>query len=275
MKKTIAAAILAASVISLAACNQQPAGDNGPSAQASTAAGGIDGTWKADLATVQLDSKPDEYMLKDGKFSCSSCVPPLEIAADGAFHPVSGRAYSDSGSVKIDDDHNVTQTMKKGGKVTSETKYSVSDDGKMLKIDFKDDSGSKTVTGSLNETRVGTAPAGAHALSGSWKIDKYTDVSDEGTTVTFKLDGDTLHMSAPTGQSYDAKIGGPDVPIQGDIGKTTAAVTKTGDNAYRETDKRDGKVVSTTDMTVDGDKIHVVNHNERDGSTMKYDLKRS
>jgi hypothetical protein len=275
MKKTIAAAILAASVISLAACNQQPAGGNGPSAQASTAAGGIDGTWKADLATVQLDSKPDEYMLKDGKFSCSSCVPPLEIAADGAFHPVSGRAYSDSGSVKIDDDHDVTQTMKKGDKVTSETKYSVSDDGKMLKIDFKDDSGSKTVTGSLNETRVGTAPAGAHALSGSWKIDKYTDVSDEGTTVTFKLDGDTLHMSAPTGQSYDAKIGGPDVPIQGDIGKTTAAVTKTGDNAYRETDKRDGKVISTTDMTVDGDKIHVVNHNERDGSTMKYDLKRS
>jgi hypothetical protein len=275
MKRTIAAALLAASVLALAACNQQPAGGNATSAQASTAAGGIDGTWKADLATVQIDAKPDEYMLKDGKFSCSSCTPPLEIAADGAFHPVSGRSYSDSGSVKIDDDHTVTQTMKKGDKVTNETKYEVSDDGKMLKVDFKDDSGSKTVSGSANETRVGAAPAGAHALSGSWKMDKYTDVSDEGTTVTFKLDGDTLHMSTPTGLSYDAKIGGPDVPVQGDIGKTMAAVTKTGDNAWRETDKLNGKVISTMDMTLDGDTLHVVSHSERDGSTMKYDMKRT
>jgi hypothetical protein len=29
------------------------------------------------------------------------------------------------------------------------------------------------------------------------------------------------------------------------------------------------------DMTLDGDVIHVVSHNERDGSTMKYDMKRS
>jgi hypothetical protein len=276
MKMTMKAALVAASVLALAAC-QKPAasGDNAAAGTASATTGGLDGTWKADLATVQVDSKPDQFMLKDGKFSCSTCTPPLDVAADGAFHPVTGRPYADNISVKVDDDHNVTETAKKGDKVTDETKYKVSDDGKTLTVDFKDDSGAKTVDGSLTETRVGTAPAGAHALSGSWKLAKYDNVSDEGTTVTFKLDGDTLHMSNPTGQSYDAKIGGPEVPVQGDIGKTMASVTKTGDNAWRETDKRDGKTVSTMDMTLDGDVIHVVSHNERDGSTMKYDMKRS
>jgi hypothetical protein len=214
-------------------------------------------------------------MLKDGQFSCATCSPPLEVAADGAFHAVAGRAYSDSMMVKVDDDHNVTETARKGDKVTSETKYSVSGDGKTLTIHFNDTSGDKPVTGSLTETRAGDAPAGAHALSGSWKMDRYDNVSDEGTTVTYKLDGDTLHMSSPTGQSFDAKLDGTAVPVKGDIGGTTASVTKTGDNAYREVDQRAGKTISTTDFTVDGDKLHVVSHDERDGSTMKYDAKRS
>jgi len=82
-------------------------------------------------------------------------------------------------------------------------------------------------------------------------------------------------MTSPTGQSYDAKVGGPDVAVNGDIGKTMVAVTKTGDNAYRETNKRNGKVVGTNDMTFDGDVMHVVSRNELDGSTTKYDAKRS
>jgi len=277
MKKMMTAALVAASVLALAACNKEPTAGNAAAGQpsAATAAGGLDGTWKADLATVQIDSKPDKMLLKDGKFSCAACTPPLDLAADGAFHPVTGRPYADSISVKVDDDHNVTQTRQKGGKETGQTKYSVSADGKTLTIDFKDERGTKPVTGSLTETRVDPAPAGAHAISGSWKPDKYTNVSDEGTTVTYKLDGDTLHMTSPTGQSYDAKIGGPDVPVQGDTAKTMVSLTKTGDNAWRETDKRDGKVFSTTDITLDGDTIHAVNHDERDGSTMKYDMKRT
>ena len=274
MKKIVSAALVAASLLALTACKNDAA--NAPSDSGSAAATtGIDGTWKADMASLQIDAKPDEYMLKDGKFACSTCTPPLEVAADGAFHPVAGRAYSDSAAIKVDDDHNVTQTMKKGDKVTNETKYSVSDDGTMLTVDFKDSSGDKDVTGKLIETRVGTAAAGAHALSGSWKADKYDNVSDEGTTITYKLDGDTLHMSSPTGQSYDAKIGGPAVAVNGDIGKTMAAVTKTGDNTYRETDTRNGKTVGSNDMTVDGDVMHVVSKNELDGSTTKYDMKRS
>jgi hypothetical protein len=277
MKKTMTAALVAVSLLSLAACNKQPTAGDAAAGQpsAAVAGGGLDGTWKADLATVQIDSRPDKLLLKDGKFSCPTCTPPIDLAADGVFHSVTGRPYADSMSIKVDDDHNVTETRQKGGKETGQTKYSASDDGKTLTIDFKDETAPKTVTGSLTETRVDPAPAGAHAISGSWKAAKYTNVSDEGTTVTYKLDNDTLHMTSPTGQSYDARIGGPDVPVQGDTAKTMVSLTKTGDNAWRETDKRDGKVISTTDMTLDGNTIHVVNHDERDGSTLKYDMKRS
>ena len=125
------------------------------------------------------------------------------------------------------------------------------------------------------ETRAADAPAGAHAISGSWKMNKYNNVSDEGLTITYKLDGDTLHMTSPTGQSFDAKLDGTATPIKGDIGGTTASVKKTGDKTYEETDTRDGKVVSVTATTVDGDTLHIVSQNKLDGSSMKYDAKRS
>ena len=72
-------------------------------------------------------------------------------------------------------------------------------------------------------------------------------------TTTYTLEGDTLHMTSPSGTSYDAKIGGPDVAIKGDPAGTTVAVTKAGDNGYRETDKRAGKVVGVATFSVGGD----------------------
>lgn len=278
MRTTVMAALAAASLIALAGCKQAGTGGNegangSANAAASAGAATIDGTWKADLSTMKVDSKPDQFLLKGGQFSCPTCTPPLTVAADGAMHPVTGRPYADAISVKVDDDHTVTRTGQKAGKTTSTGKYSVSADGKTLTITFEDDTGTKPVTGSLTETRVAPAPAGAHAISGSWQQDKPpTSVSDEGLTTTFKLDGNVLHMTSPTGQSYDATIGGPDVPIKGDIGGTTAAVTKSGDSLV-ETDKRDGKVVSVTTMTPGSDgKLHVVNEDKRNGSTSKFDM---
>ena len=160
---------------------------------------------------------------------------------------------------------------------SGETKYSVSADGKTLTVSFTDSSipNAKPVTGSYTETRVADAPAGAHAISGSWKMDKYNNVSDEGLTVTYKVDDDTLHMSSPTGASYDAKLDGTDAPIKGDIGGTTASVKKLGDNSYEETDKRGGKVVDVTTFCVGADgKLNVVSEDKLAGSTIKYTANR-
>lgn len=282
-------AIAAISILALSGCKQTSAGGNNAAVEtnstttasnssenvatntsATPTAPSIDGTWKTDISSVQVTAKPDRFLLKGGKFSCPTCLPPLTIAADGTFHGVTGRPYADEISIKVDDDHNVTRTGRKAAKVTSTFKYSVSADGKTLTVTFDDNSGSKPVHGSFTETRVGPAPARAHAISGSWKPDKYNNVSDEGLTVTFKADADMLHMSAPTGQSYDAKLDGTETPIKGDIGGTIVSVKKNGDS-YVETDKIGGKVISVMTMTPAADgKMHVVSEDKRNDSSVKF-----
>ncbi|MEP6982467.1 MAG: hypothetical protein ABI853_02340 [Sphingomicrobium sp.] len=219
------------------------------------------------MASIKIDSKPDQYLLKDGQFSCATCTPPIAVAADGAFHPVD-RPYADHMSVKIDDDHNVTRTNQKGGKTTFQQKFSVSADGNTLTSTFNDTSGVKPVTGTFVEKRAAPAPAGAHAMSGSWQPQRPTNVSDEGLTVTISADNDMLHLSTPAGQSYDAKLDGTETPIKGDIGGTTASVKKLGPGSYQETDKRRGKITDVIRMTVGADgKLSIKDENKLDGST--------
>src|SRR5690348_11141647 len=97
MRKTITAALAAASLIALAGCKQSAGTGNEASGNASApaTAASIDGTWKADIDSVQFDQKPDEYLLQAGQYSCKSCVPSYTVPADGAFHPVS-LPYADS-----------------------------------------------------------------------------------------------------------------------------------------------------------------------------------
>jgi hypothetical protein len=152
-----------------------------------------------------------------------------------------------------------------------EAKLTVSADGNTLTGSFTDTSTSTTGKGAFVETRVGAAPAGAHPVSGQWKPTKLQDFNAEALTFTFKMEGDTLHMSSGTGQSYDAKFGGPDVPIKGDIAGTTASVKKTGDNSFQEIDKRGGKVVGVFDFSVGADgKGHGSYENKEDGSKVTY-----
>lgn len=272
MKRTMIAALAACSMIALAGCKPAATGNDQNVATAAGGIGALAGTWKADLSTIQIDSKPDAFLLKDGKFTCSTCTPPLEVAADGAMHPVTGRPYADALSVKIVDDHTVARASQKGGKETGSSTMKVSPDGKTLTVSWKDSStpNSAPVTGEFTEMRVADAPAGAHAVSGSWKANKVSNVSEDALTETYSVDGDTVTMKS-AGQSYTAKLGGPEVPMQGDIGGTTVSVAKVGDNGLRETFHRDGKVVSETTSTLDGNgKLNISIEDKRNGSTTKY-----
>lgn len=266
MRRTVfATALAAATLLTLAGCNREAEGDT------------IEGTWKADLASVEIEAQPDQLLLQDGKFSCPTCTPAYTVDADGEFHPVD-RPYADSMAVKIDDDNNVTVTSKKGDTVVGTTHYTVSADGKTLTIEFSDSSvpNAPPVTGSLTQTRTADAPAGAHAMSGSWQVAQYENVSDEGLTFTYEIDGDTVHLSTPSGISYEATLGGPDVPIEGDIAGTTVSIARNDDGSYVETSKRDGAVISVMTMTVGDDgKLHVVQEDKRNGSTMEYDADKS
>lgn len=272
MHRSLYLAMAATSLLALASCRQVNVDGNASgnaTANASAAAGTdpIDGTWKADLASVKIDAKADQFLVKDGQFSCPTCTPPIAIPADGAFHPVD-RPYADHMSIKIDDDHNITRTNQKGGKTTYVAKFNVSPDGKTLNINFNDTTAPKAVTGTFVETRTADGPAGSHILSGSWQPQKPSNISEEGLTVTLKADNDMLHNSSPTGQGYDAKLDGTDTPIKGDIAGTTASVKKLASGSYQETDKRGGKVVEVVTMTVGADgKLSVKDENKLNGST--------
>jgi len=271
MKMLTSTAIAAALVLSLAACKQQEAATgNEPAANETAAAdlSALSGTWKTDKASVKFAGKPDEFSLKDGSYSCTTCIPPLTVAADGQFHDVTGRSYADAISVKAADDKTIEMHSKKGGKEVSSVMMTVSADGNTLTRKFHDATVNPAIDGSSTSSRAGPAPAGAHAASGQWTPNQVNEYSDEALSATYKIEGNKVSWSGQ-GQSYTAEIGGAAVPVTGDIGGSTVAVTNEG-GGLKETFTRDGKVVNETVSTVsaDGKTMTWVSSDPRDGSSV-------
>jgi len=215
----------------------------------------FNGTWKFELDNAQFPKKPDVFLLKDGVYQCKTCVPPLDVKADGSDQTVTGHPYYNSVSIKVVDDRTIEETEKKDGKTVITSKTTVSPDGKTAMFEFSDRSNTNgdPVTGSGESVRVAAGPAGSHAISGSWRVEKLNNLSENGLLVTYKVDGDMLSMSSPTGQSYMAKLDGTEAPYKGDPGTTSVSVKRINKNTIEETDKRDGKVISVARMTVAAD----------------------
>ena len=215
----------------------------------------FDGTWKFNLSDAQFPKKPDVFLLQNGTYQCKTCVPPIDVKADGQDHPISGHPYYDSVRIKLVDDRTIEEVDKKDGKTVATSKTVVSQDGKTAVFEFSDSSNTNSdpVAGKGNSTQVAKGPAGSHAISGSWVVSKMETLSDNGLMVTFKVESDSLSMTSPTGQSYTAKLDGTEAPYKGDPGTTSVSVKNVGKNTIEETDKRDGKVISVTRMTVAAD----------------------
>jgi len=236
----------------------------------------FDGTWMTKLDTAQFPKKPDSYLLNKGMYECSSCIPKFKVKADGTDQKVTGHPYYDTVVIKVVDDHNVEITQKKDGKTVGTATDTVSEDGGTLTTKFVDLTEDKPVTGEVTSTRVSKGPSGSHALSGSWRTAKVDSVSDNGLKVTFQGTADGLQMSDLNGERYDAKFDGKDYPIQGDPGHTMVSLKRIGNDTIEETDKRDGKVVGVSKMTVslDGKWITVEYTNKERGTTTTYKMEK-
>jgi hypothetical protein len=235
----------------------------------------FDGTWKVDMNKVDFPKKPDVYLVQNGMYECKSCVPAIKVKADGQDQPVSGHPYFDSVAVKVINDHEIEETDKKDGKVVGTVTTTVSSDGKTATFDFTDSSNTNAapVTGKGEAVRVAKGPAGSNAISGSWRTTKMQSLSDNAITWTYKVDGDMLTMTSPTGQTYTAKMNGTEAPMKGDPGVTTVSVKMMGKDTLEETDRRDGKIISVTKSTVssDGKTMKVDSDDKLRGSTMKFE----
>jgi len=216
----------------------------------------FDGTWKVNMNKVEFPKKPDMFLLQNGMYDCKTCTPPYTIKADGTDQSVSGHPYFDSVAIKVVNDHEIEETDKKNGKVVSTSTTTVSPDGNTAMFSFSDSSntnGGPPVTGKGEATRVAKGPAGSNAISGSWRTTKMESLSDNATVWTYKVSGDEITMTNPTGQSYSAKLNGTDSPMKGDPGITSVSVKMMGKDMLEETDKRDGKVIGVFKMTVAAD----------------------
>ena len=257
MKRLYLAALLVFGAIAIPASAQSP----------------FDGTWKVDLNKVDFPKKPDVYLLQNGMYECKSCVPEIKVKADGSDQPVTGHPYFNTIAIKAVNDHEVEETDKRDGKTVATSKMMASSDGNTLTFEFDDSSNSNAapVKGKGEEMRVGAKPpAGANAISGSWRMSKFENISDNGITFTYKVNGDEITMTNLTGQSYTAKMNGSDAPMKGDPGITSVSVKKIGNNTIEETDKRNGKVIGVMKATVEGNTLTGTYDDKLHGTSMKY-----
>ncbi len=215
----------------------------------------IDGTWVVDVKAITQTGKPDGFLLKDGKFTCSTCTPPYAVAADGQFHAVKDRPYWDETAIRIVDDRTVAFSYKKAGKVIATSTETVTADGSTLaSVSNNTNNGNGApIDVTSSSKRVGSPVAGAHLVSGEWQVAPPTTVSDAATRMTMKVDGDTFMLTSPLGETLRAKIGGDYATVVGDPGKTMTKVERVGPAAMKLTDMRMGKITSVSTYTVTDD----------------------
>ena len=232
----------------------------------------FDGTWKNDLSSVQWPAKPDVFLLQNGMYECKTCLPPINVKADGTDQKVTGDPYSDTLCVKVIDDHSVESTSKKNGKVVGTAKMSVSSDGDTLTVNWTDSGqpSGGTQTGTYTEKRVAKGPAGGNLISGSWRTEKW-NASADALTWTYKMNVNELAMTGATGQSYNAKLDGTDTPFKGDPGVTSISVKMLGKDTLEETRKRNGKAIYIFKETVsaDGKTMKWIFDDKLQGTTIK------
>ncbi|MBV8852202.1 MAG: hypothetical protein JOZ93_17955 [Sinobacteraceae bacterium] len=237
-----------------------------------SAAGPFDGTWKTDVSTASIKGKPDAYLLQDGTYTCSTCIPEVKVPADGKPHKVTGHSYYDELTVSVTSPQAVKINATLKGKKTIERKLSVDAGGKEMVDEFTDYTGDKPASAKFASKRVAAGPSGAHAISGSWEPDvKATTMSADLVTVTYREMADGLKMSTPTGQSYEAKFDGKEYLTAGDPGKTMVSLKKLAANRIEETDRRQGKVTDVVISEVGADgKLHVTDEDKQNGRTISY-----
>jgi len=235
----------------------------------------FDGTWKIDMNKVEFSKKPDVYLLQNDMYECKTCVPPIKIKADGQDQAVMGHPYFDTMAIKVISDHAIEETDKKNGKTVATSKATVSPDGDTITFEFNDSSNTNAapVTGKGEATRVAKGPEGSNAISGSWRTAKFETLSENAITWTYKVSGDELTMTNPTGQSYTARLDGTVAPYKGDPGTDGVSVRMSGKDTLEETDKRGDKVINVWKMTLgpDGKTAKIVFEDKLHGTTSQFE----
>jgi hypothetical protein len=213
----------------------------------------FDGTWKVEETKWQLDHSPILVEIKDGIFQCLTCTPAINIRADGTDQRVADDPAADTDAVTVVNANTVELVEKKDGEVTYHWISTLSDDGNTMERKVERSFSGSNSTYTVTLSRNAGAPAGAHALSGSW-LPETIKTSDPLTRTFVSINGG-LRYTGSDGEAYDASFNGKDYPVHGRGTKiATVSLKKIDAHTLEETYKRsDGKVVWVSRLSVSPD----------------------
>jgi hypothetical protein len=231
----------------------------------------FDGTWEMKMDTLQFSGAPEEYFIANSEYQCLSCVPKVDVKADGTDQSAAGHEnYYDTIAVRVLDGRSVNFTFRKLGRPVALSKETVSPDGRTMLEEFQNLGGKESVAGKAGFIRVGEAPAGSHALSGKWQMRSIRNDTQAGTLTTYRSIPNGLRISDGS-DSFEAKFDGKDYPVGRDW-LTTVSLTLVNQNTLEETDKHQGEIMTVSRMTLskDGKTMGVESMDKQRGTTMTY-----
>jgi hypothetical protein len=238
----------------------------------------FEGTWVAKLEMTQLPEKPEVYMLQNGIYECSSCVPKIKINADGKDYPIAGSAYFSTISIRVIDNNSIELTEKQDSKIVYAETDTVSPDGETLVQQLTDSAAPSGVPITAEQTfkRIGIRPSDANAISGTWQAHKVKVTSENGVTVTYHGTAGGLQASNPSGEGYEAKFDGKEYLIHGDPVHSTVSLKEINAHTIVETDRLEGVVHYKLVMAVDpdGKSMKVTETDMERGTKMTYNMEK-
>lgn len=231
----------------------------------------FDGTWIIDTGKNEnlASEKPKVLSVADGVFRDGN----RQLKADGSNQKVPATGYWDTVSVRIVDDRTVEITSKKAGKPMYIETDTVSRDGSTLTEVMKDTTEAEAVTFESDFRRIAPAPAGAHAVSGSWQVFKQSR-SKNSTIIKYKCTSQGFTAETPLGEKLEAKFDGKLYEMEDDPGHTMVSVKLINPYTVEQTNVRQGKIVFvvTLEVTPDGKSIHATLKMKDDGSVKTWTL---
>lgn len=238
----------------------------------------FDGTWVAKPDTIQFPQRPESYLLQNGTYECSSCVPRIKVKADGKDYAVAGSPYFSTIAVRVINPNSIEITEKLAQTTVYSEIDTVASDGSTLVQEITDAAAPKgePVTATETYKRVSPGPAGSSPISGSWQAQKIESASENGMSVSYHSTGDGLEASNPSGEGYSAKFDGKEYPIHGEPAHSTVYLQRIDANTIVETDKQDGAIHYQVRMTVspDGKSMQVTEIDNERGTQMMYTMQK-
>lgn len=230
----------------------------------------FDGLWVDELKTQMGEAGFDTYLVSNGIYRCESCKPPRKYPADRKMRPVDDDPSVISESVIIAGPSTII-TRIVDHEMTRETTMTVAPDDKTATYVSLDKwpGRAKRLRTEYVARRVAPAPAGAHAVSGSWRGLRYVEVPEEYRSVKLKEAHGQFTRSNFRHGHYTAKIGGPPVLVTGDGKDVYKAIVRAPDARTRvETISLDEKplVERTYRSSADGKPMVTTVRDSQDGS---------